>query len=78
MKVHPVFHVSLLEPYKESNISDRTQPPPPCIEIDSHEEYELEEVLDSRQRCSKLEYLIHWRGYDNVWGEPGFSYKVAG
>jgi hypothetical protein len=47
MKVHPVFHVSLLEPYKESNILGRTQPPPPCIEIDSHEEYEVEEVLDS-------------------------------
>ena len=24
MKVHPVFHVSLLEPYKESNIPSRT------------------------------------------------------
>jgi hypothetical protein len=50
MKVQPVFHVSLLEPYKESNILGRIQPPPPCIEIDSHEEYEVEAVLDSQQR----------------------------
>ena len=50
MKVHPVFHVSLLEPYKESNIPCRTQPPPSCIEIDNHEEYEEEEVLDSWQK----------------------------
>jgi hypothetical protein len=64
MKVHPVFHVSLLESYKESNIPCRTQPPPPCIEIDSHEEYEVEEVLDSRQRYGRLEYLVHWHGYD--------------
>jgi hypothetical protein len=47
MKVHPVFHVSLLDIYKESNIPGRTQPLPPCIEIDSHEEYEVEEMLDS-------------------------------
>jgi hypothetical protein len=64
MKVHPVFYVSLLEPYKESNIPGRTQPPPPCIEIDSHEEYEVEKVLDLRQRRGRLEYLVHWRGYD--------------
>jgi hypothetical protein len=64
MKVHLVVHVSLLEPYKESNIPGRTQLPPPCIEIDNHEEYEVEEVLDSRQRCGRLEYLVHWCSYD--------------
>ena len=35
-----------IEPYKKSNIPDKTQPLPPCIEIDSHKEYEVEEVLD--------------------------------
>ena len=64
MKVHPVFHVSLLEPYKESNIPRRAQQPPPCVEIENHAEYEVEKVLDSRRRWGKLEYLIHWRGYD--------------
>jgi hypothetical protein len=64
MKVHPIFHVSFLEPYKESNIPGRIQLLPPCIEIDSHKEYEVEEVLDSRQRCGRLEYLVHWLGYD--------------
>jgi hypothetical protein len=64
MKVNLVFYVSLLEPYKDSNIPDRTQPPPPYIEIDSHKEYEVEEVLDSRQRRGILEYLVHWHSYD--------------
>jgi hypothetical protein len=64
MKVHPIFHVFLLKPYKESNIPGRTQPPPPCIEIHSLEEYEVEEVLDSQQRHGRLEYLIHWHSYD--------------
>jgi hypothetical protein len=26
--------------------------------------YEVEEVLDSQQKRGKLEYLVHWRGYD--------------
>ena len=71
MKVHPVFHVSLQEPYKESNIPRRTQPLSPCIEIDNHDEYEVEEVLDSQQRQGRLEYLVHWRGYNinkRTWG----------
>lgn len=64
MKVHPVFHVSLLESYKESTISGRLQPSLPSVEVENHEEYEVEEVLDSRRRRGKLQYLIHWRGYD--------------
>jgi hypothetical protein len=79
MKVYPVFHVSLLESYKESNIPGRTHPLPPCIEIDSHKEYEVEEILDSRQRSGKLEYLVHWRGYDinkRTW-EPSINLANA-
>ena len=64
MKVHPVFHVSLLEAYKESTISGRLQPAPPLVEVENHDEYEVEEVLDSRRRKGKLQYLIHWQGYD--------------
>jgi len=52
MKVNLVFHISLLEPYKESNIRGRIKPPPPslCIEIDIHEEYKVEKIFDSWQR----------------------------
>ena len=64
MKVHPVFHVSLLEPYRESSFPGRVQSPPPSIEIENHEEYEVEKVLDSRRKWGKLEYLVHWCGYD--------------
>jgi hypothetical protein len=34
IKIHPIFHVSLLEPYKESSIPCRCQVPPPPIEIE--------------------------------------------
>jgi hypothetical protein len=48
--IHPVFHVSLLEPYKKSQISCQIPPPPPPppIEIDHDVEYEVDEILDSR------------------------------
>jgi hypothetical protein len=64
MKVHPVFHVSLLEPYRESSFPGRVQSPPPSIEIENHEEYEVDKILDSRRRWGKLEYFVHWSGYD--------------
>ena len=34
MHIYPVFHVSLLEPYKKSQIPSRIPPPPLSIEID--------------------------------------------
>jgi hypothetical protein len=64
MKIHPVFHVSLLEPYKESSIPKRSQVPPPPLEIEGQEEFEVSDILDSRIIRRKLEYLVQWQGYD--------------
>jgi hypothetical protein len=44
MHIYLVFHISLLKPYKKSQIP----PPPPLIEIDHDVEYEVKEILDSR------------------------------
>jgi len=63
MKVHPVFHVALLEPYLPSDIPGRVQAPSPPIIVDGHEEYEVEVILDSRVRHGQLQYLIHWKGW---------------
>jgi hypothetical protein len=40
-RVLPVFHVSLLEPYREDG---RVQPPPPLIEMEGALEYEVESI----------------------------------
>jgi len=63
MRIHPVFHVSLLEPHQRNPFPDRTQPPPPPIELEDDVEWEVEEILDSRIRRGKIQYLVHWQGY---------------
>jgi len=63
MKVHPIFYTSLLKIYREFNIPRRIQPPPPSIEVDDYQKYEVEDILDSRIWQGQLEYFIHWRGY---------------
>jgi hypothetical protein len=47
MRVHTVFHVSLLEPYIESGIRGRKQEPPPPVEVEGELEYEVNRILDS-------------------------------
>jgi hypothetical protein len=59
--IHDVFHVSLFEPY----VSDgRTAPElPPPIDLDGHEEYELEVIPQSGYRCGVFRYLVKYKEY---------------
>ena len=72
MSIHPVFLVSLLEPYASNSIPDRGVPPPPPIELDEGFEYEVKSILDSKVLKNKLYYFVDWLGYtpaDRTW-EP--------
>ena len=71
-KIHDVFHIDLLTPYQEMDFHgpNFVQPPPDLIS--GEEEYEVEQILDSRRhgRGCKIQYLIKWKGYpdlDNQW-----------
>ena len=46
--IHPVFHVSMLEPSTPNRIPSRVVSPPLPVEIDGSLEYEVEEILDSK------------------------------
>jgi transposase InsO family protein len=71
VRIHPVFHISLLEPGKPSSpIPGHTQPPPPPIEVNNEEEWEVEEILDSRRHRNKLQYRVKWTDFhdpDRSW-----------
>ncbi|MBW0474039.1 hypothetical protein O181_013754 [Austropuccinia psidii MF-1] len=61
--IHPVFHISLLEPVKTSTIPNRNQEPPPPIIIEEEEEWEVSQILDSKLKRRKLWYLVEWKGF---------------
>ncbi|MBW0491992.1 hypothetical protein O181_031707 [Austropuccinia psidii MF-1] len=55
---HPVFHVSLLEPVKQSAIPNQHQFPPPPVLVEEQEEWEVAQVLDFKLKRGKLWYLV--------------------
>ena len=76
--VHPVFHVSMLEPATPNTIPNRNQPPPPPINVEGEPEYEIAAILDAkldRRRSCKLLYLVRWSGYEGT--DEEFSWLPA-
>ena len=73
LKIHPVFHISLLKRHNPNSFPNRQQDPPPPVVIDSPEvEFEVEAILDKRILYGKTQYLVLWKGYprhDATW-EP--------
>ncbi|MBW0503259.1 hypothetical protein O181_042974 [Austropuccinia psidii MF-1] len=61
--IHPVFHVSLLEPVKTSTIPNRHQEPPLPISIEEEEELGVSQILDTKLKRRKLWYLVEWKGF---------------
>ena len=65
--IHPVFHVSLLQPTDPSSIPNRSDDPPPPLEVDDSTVYRiLDSKIDRRRKGSGLLYLIEWSGFDNT------------
>src|SRR5258707_1816148 len=50
--IHPIFHISQLEPVEPDPFPQCTQPPPPPVEINGNIEYQVSEILNSKlHRC---------------------------
>src|ERR1700733_9612668 len=67
--VHPIFHISMLEPITPNTIPNCIVPPPPPVEIDGDFEHKISEVLDSKINkhfICKLLYLVRWTGYEGT------------
>ena len=48
-KIHPVFHTTLLRPYKETDVYRANFPQPPPDVIEGEETYEVEQILKHRK-----------------------------
>jgi len=71
MAIHNTFHISLLEPYQDNRFPSQIKEPPPSIQMEGKEEYELDKMIDSQLHYNKLQYRAKWKGYspehDKVW-----------
>lgn len=71
MNIHPVFHISLLEPAPPGAPrapNTEIQPINPTIE------YEVEQILDCKLVRGSPKYLVQWKGYpqsENSWEPRG-------
>lgn len=78
-KIHPVFHASLLTPFRENEIHGPNFLAPPPDLIDGHKEYEVEAILAHRRQGRGHKFLIKWKGFasaDNSW-EPATNITNA-
>ena len=83
--IHPVFHVSLLEPYRASIRTEREQAPRAPKDIEGDLEWEVEKIVKSevitytrkvgrrKRRFKELRYFFKWKGCaenENTWEPP--------
>ena len=66
MKVHPVFHVSLLESAALDPLPSQLQPLPPSVIIDEEPEWKVHEIVNSKFVGKTLRYLVQWVGYTDL------------
>ena len=63
--IHPVFHVSKLDAYREDPANPNFIQPPPDI-VEGEPEWEVEKILDSRFNRDRLEYRVKWLGWPDA------------
>ena len=67
--IHPIFHVSMLEPSTPNEFLNQTETPPLPVTIDREMEFEISKILDSKinkhHKC-RLQYLVKWSGYEGT------------
>ena len=80
LQIHPVVNVSQVKPYLEPMEGQTLYCPRPVhVTKDRDNEWEVDHIMDSCLKNKKLEYLIHWRGYDDsnhMW-EPKSNLRNA-
>jgi hypothetical protein len=66
--VHPVFHVSLLQPYPADAVL-RPAAPMPLLLDEEGDWYEIDAVLATRLSHGRRQYLVKWKGQDEIHNE---------
>jgi hypothetical protein len=75
LKIHPVFHVSLLQPWHtDAEFPDHKDAAPPGPVVQEDDQYLVNQLLDKRRvrygNKEIIQYLVRWEGYgpqDDTW-----------
>src|ERR1700744_133017 len=65
-KIHPVFHASLLTPYKQTTTNGNTYQEPAPELVDGQPEWEVEAILGVKKKRQQLHYLVRWKGFSEA------------
>jgi hypothetical protein len=69
LKLHDIFHIDCLSPWKENNINGQELLPPGPLTVEGEEEYEVGHIHDVCKFGHTLKALVCWKGYgkgDNI------------
>jgi hypothetical protein len=67
MRIHDVFHVNLIEPYRPSEkYPQPAQPYWDIPDLDAPDVYDVEKIVDQKwdEKRNTWMYLVRWLGYD--------------
>ena len=68
--VHPIFHISQLEPACPNRFNHQHQEPLPPVDVKGEKEYKIDEIVDLKYckfgHTCKLYYYIKWLGYEGA------------
>jgi hypothetical protein len=70
LRIHLVLHVLLLESVAGDLLPGQMVTPPPPVEVEGDQEYQVERIEDCRMYRNQSQYLIRWTGYDQMTWEP--------
>ena len=66
MRIHDVFHPSLLQKASADPLAGQHNEPALPVIVDDEEEWEVDNILDARRvgRSRKVQFRVKWKGYD--------------
>jgi len=65
MRVHDVFHSDLLRSAADDSLPDQKNELSGSIVVNDEDEWEIDDILNSRRYRRRLQYRVKWNGYDN-------------
>ncbi len=65
MRIHDVFHSDLLRFVVNDSLSDQKNEFSKSIVINDEDEWEIDDILNSRWYQRRLQYRVKWKSYDN-------------